>query len=299
MIQRAYISVYYHVIGWIPHFFRNHVEKGCRQIAAPLIYFKDQQMLASFHGIKPWLLVGFPKSGNTWFRFVLINYRNILKQGASKTVTYDELNRIQHHQIESWSYGSFKADLPAFYSTHKPYRVTFDNFHIIYIYRNPLDVLISFFYMSRDRKTPFFVFPYSERKKLQNIDYFVFYNLPRWIKHYQNYQNKACMTITYEEMKSDPARIFKNVFEKIFGQVDANALAASIRMSSFDEIKKMEKTTGQSHGNADKHSFTGSFARNGKVGQYSHELQPETVALAKDLLKKENILLSGLSALRD
>ena len=45
------------------------------------------------------LLFGHPKSGNTWLRFVLYNYRNLLLHpNCIETITYDRLNKLQNNE---------------------------------------------------------------------------------------------------------------------------------------------------------------------------------------------------------
>ena len=42
-----------------------------------------------------YLLFGYPKSGNTWLRFLIFNYFNlILNKNVTSTLTYDHLNKI-------------------------------------------------------------------------------------------------------------------------------------------------------------------------------------------------------------
>ena len=68
------------------------------------------------------LLSGYPKCGNTWLRFVVYNYFNILHNNAKETLTYNDLNKIQKHE-----YGltendkGFEEGFPQFYRTHDPY----------------------------------------------------------------------------------------------------------------------------------------------------------------------------------
>ena len=46
------------------------------------------------------LLFGYPKSGNTWLRFLLYNYRELLiNPSIEKTITYDRLNSIQNNLL--------------------------------------------------------------------------------------------------------------------------------------------------------------------------------------------------------
>ena len=64
-------------------------------------WFKNYNTLKDFfHNRKELtiLLFGYPKSGNTWMRFLIYNYRNLLLHLDQKeTVTYDRLNLLQNN----------------------------------------------------------------------------------------------------------------------------------------------------------------------------------------------------------
>ena len=47
------------------------------------------------------LLFGYPKSGNTWLRFLIYNYRTLLINPDEKqTITYDRLNSLQNNVMD-------------------------------------------------------------------------------------------------------------------------------------------------------------------------------------------------------
>ena len=47
------------------------------------------------------LMYGYPKSGNTWLRLLLYNYRNLLLNPEVKqTITYSKLNLLQRNMLE-------------------------------------------------------------------------------------------------------------------------------------------------------------------------------------------------------
>lgn len=110
------------------------------------------------------LLVGIQKSGTTWTRFVIFNYWNILKNGAQKTLTFDELEAI-HILRKKKGFYYLDDGFPEVHHTHFPYDGVgfmkiipetskwFDDFDkLIYVYRNPFDTMISYhkFMFNRD-----------------------------------------------------------------------------------------------------------------------------------------------------
>jgi len=238
---------------------------------------------------KPPLLAGFPKSGNTWVRFVIFNYFNILKNGAKKTLTFDELNSIQYHQLEHAEVGPFVSNYPKLFRTHQNYRKIFNYFKVIYIYRNPLDTLISWYYYHKKRISPFRNYPRKVKKKLYDINYFVIYELYKWIRHYKLNINNCTLLLNYEKLRVNPFKEYSKVIRLIDKGINDEALRNSIELSSFDNISKMAKDTNQQYGMGDRQTFKGVFTRSGRSGQYLNELKPEIINLARLILKLNNI----------
>ena len=47
------------------------------------------------------LMYGYPKSGNTWLRFLLYNYRNLLiNPKGTHTISFDRLNSLQNNVMD-------------------------------------------------------------------------------------------------------------------------------------------------------------------------------------------------------
>lgn len=244
------------------------------------------------------LFTGIPKSGNTWARFVIFNYFNILNFNATKTLTFLELDEVQPHELQypKTCFQPFKEGFPVFVRAHYPYSKIFESFDkILYIYRNPLDTLISSYYFFGNRTVPFehYNVPDIERKKYSDIDYFVLSELPRWIYHYKNTVPKSDIVLCYEEMKSDTFGVFFDAFKRLNFPIDEAILKKSIELSSFENINKMSEETNQSsvmafHKEADT-KFLGKHTRSGKTKQYTDELKEETISKAKSLLLRSDI----------
>jgi len=235
----------------------------------------------------PILLSSFYKSGNTWLRFIIFNYFNIKINHSNTTLTYNELNTIQTNSLEKGQHKPFMKGFPAFYRTHYSYRKVFDYFRVIYIYRNPLDALISFYYYSKNRPVPFHVFPITERKKFIDINYFVLYNIYAWIDHYSRTENKSTIVTSYEKLLYAPFDEAFKVLSLCTEEIDKEILEKSIEISSFDSIKKMGKDVNQEYGMSK--DFKGEFTRSGKTKQYLTELKAETIKKVKRIFKKKHV----------
>ena len=225
------------------------------------------------------LLFGYPKSGNTWLRFLLFNYRTLLNQELSETISYNRLNSLQNNVMDRGTTFPPEDDYPLFYRTHKIYKKSYELFNYkIFIHRNPLDTLISGYYFYKNREIPFHDDPQHLRKKLHNIDFYVKYKIQSWINFYFISVTKADSIINYTSLKRDCFFEIKTLIEKLNWEINEDKIRRSIEFSSFKNVKIMAQKKGQKYGNAPKDgTFFGVFTRSGEEGQYKKELKKATI----------------------
>jgi len=218
------------------------------------------------------LLVGFPKTGNTWTRFVIFNYWNILENSATNTLSYQELIDIdkaiwkESEQYPPVYFSHIPVNGKMLLGTHKGIRTQIYKKvnKIIYVIRNPFDTMISYFYYLTNRDHPFNErFEGKELEILLSLEGFVKKMLPLYINHVKSTMGKANVVVKYEIMREDPIR-FINVLKLVFGKINLKIAQEAIWMSSFDNIKQMGINTGRTGGLAS--SFRDHFTRNGTVG---------------------------------
>ena len=96
-------------------------------------WYKTNQKLKIFlkeENIQKVLMYGYPKSGNTWLRFLLFNYRHLLLNPEEiKTISYDRLNQLQNNVMDKGTTFSTENNFPIFYRTHKIYKKPY-NFYL-------------------------------------------------------------------------------------------------------------------------------------------------------------------------
>jgi hypothetical protein len=236
------------------------------------------------------VMSGYRKSGNNWFNFILYNYFNILSNGAEETLTFEGLNELNCGNLEGGVTSEPAAGFPHYYYTHEPYRRIFDYFYKrIFLYRNPLDAFVSYYFNQKARIPAFSDFPSFERKRLHDIDYFVKFNMPLWMYHYKSNIGRADAVVCYEKMKKDTFEEISTAFRIAGFRIEEDALKKSIAMSSFDNIKQMAKEKNQLYGSSNPRNFKGEFMRSGKVGEYKDILKPATIAKAQDMLQRNFI----------
>jgi len=231
------------------------------------------------------LLFGYPKSGNTWIRFLIYNYRNLLlNSDEHQTVTYDRLNALQNNIMDRGT--TFLPDIgfPFIYRTHMIYMKSYNLFDKrIFIHRNPLDTLISAYYFYKDRDVPFLDDSLNIRDELHDIDFYVLYKINSWINFYDTSIKYADFVINYTEMKQDTEAVFSELLRFLDWDFDEELVKKAIDISSFKKIKKMGDKMSQKYGNGPKDgSFNGEFTRSGEESQFYHELQEETINIVLD-----------------
>ena len=228
------------------------------------------------------LLSGYPKSGNTWLRFMIFNYLELLdNKELNETISFNFLNQIQSNVLEKGLEMKYKKNELIFYRTHSPYSRCYKLFDVlIFIHRNPLDTLISAYYYYLNREIPFYSFPKKLRNKLTNIDFFVLYNFKKWLIYYNKSVSVADIIVNYSDLKSDPFSQMKKIFIKLKLPLKVELIKKTVKLSSFKNIKDMASKLNQLNGMASKEgesNFKGIFVRSGEELQYKNELNAETV----------------------
>lgn len=232
------------------------------------------------------LLFGYPKSGNTWLRFLLYNYLNLqLDPTKNETITFDQLNNFQNNIMDRGHTNLPSEGYPFFYRTHqiniRIYKL-FDK--KIFIHRNPLDTLISSYYFYKNRTDPFNGEEHHIKiKYISNINYYVKDKIFEWIDFYNKSIQHADFIVNYSNLMTDDEKVLSDLIVFLGINIDPQKIKRATEFSKFDKIKKMSISHNQIYGNGPKDgSFNGVFNRSGKENQFFSELEPETVRFVLD-----------------
>lgn len=234
------------------------------------------------------LITGFPKTGNTWTRFVLCNYLRLKNDPESEPIPISELNRLQPQILSEPHTLMPRTTDPLIVRTHLPYQRAYDLFdNVVVCIRNPLDTLVSWYYYERDRVVRFPHTPPAFRENfLRNIDAFVLYHLNRWVSFYNATLRRDYHIIQYESMRSDPEANATRLINSVGIRAEEEPIRRAVLMSSYDTVSQKLRETNELHGMADSSTFTGVFTRSGSTGQYQLELRDSTIAEAKSRVDK-------------
>jgi hypothetical protein len=253
---------------------------------------------------RPIILCGYPKSGNTMTRLVYHNLIGVTNAGLTETITYSRLNRIDPNpgfptkfvthgfdEPEAFDFSGF----PLMMATHIPWQPFWDDIaDSLYIYRHPLDSLISFWYNEVHFAKP----PLEEI----GLDEFVLKHLPDWIERHVLFSANVRVRLRYEDLLADALSGYETALRALEVRLEPQKLAAAVAMTSFAAVQRMEERHQELHGHRASAAFRARynltrwrdgddvrFARSGQAGQWKTELRLSTIAAATSTLRSKGL----------
>lgn len=249
-------------------------------------------------------LASYPKSGNTWLRALLTNYRrdrdepvaiNELDGGwtASLRETFDEwagiesadLTRKQIEHYRPWVYERLAADSfePLFLKIHDACTYNADarpifskqaTAGVIYLIRNPLDVAVSYAH-HRDEPVDEIIRVMSRNDAMLAGSDKPGDQLPQkllsWSGHVCSWVDEPGLNVhivRYEDMVQQPVAAFTGIVRFAGLVVDPRRVQIAIEFSRFERLQSQEAA----HGFAEKQPTAVSFFRQGRVGSWRDRL---------------------------
>ena len=217
------------------------------------------------------ILASFPKSGNTWMRFIWANIVSLLEFDG-KEVDFNDVNSELGSEYDTAQYGSVKFDcLPRLVKTHKKYDdQVFGKNIAVYLVRHPGDVMVSYFKYrkalnSKDNiHSSFHNFIRDEK-----------YGITAWCKHVEGWINKDVVVVKYENLKKSEVEVIDNILNQIIHNiyVPDGILKEAVYRSSFDNMRRIEEEKGRPRDKEFDRDFR--FVRKGQTGQWKDVLSLE------------------------
>jgi hypothetical protein len=225
-------------------------------------------------------LVSYPRSGNTWTRFLLgnllypdapVTFSNIESRIPEIYFNRDRVLRALPRPRVLKSHESFQPHYP----------------HVIYVVRDPRDVAISFYHHNVKARNipddfpmtifvPRFIAGEFDQKFGSWRD-----NVLSWIS--LRSENPNFTMLRYEEMKRDTARSLLHVVTFLehcsFRKIDSSpeALQRAIELSSPERMRALEKEEAASWVLTKSTRSDKPFVRTAKAGGWKSQLAPESV----------------------
>jgi hypothetical protein len=177
-------------------------------------------------------LVSYPKSGNTWMRFLLANYITGGKVDLSQSNRLiPDIHYNPQDIVETLN--------PRIIKTHNPFTEKYKR--VIYIVRDGRDVAVSyFFHLKKFNRLP------AETTFGEYLETFIEGKLDRlgsWGAHVDGWLAGAndLLLIRYEDMLSDTPKVLEKVIRYCGLEFDEQKIAQSVSACSLGELREIEK----------------------------------------------------------
>lgn len=184
-------------------------------------------------------LVSFPKSGNTWVRFLLAN---ALKRNVNCSINYKNINHYTPAgTLQGYDANLLTSNAPCFLKAHQTFNITkewsfkFDK--VIYIVRDPLDMLWSYYHFINAQKP-------DRYRSLGGFTHDYDRYCGHWGHHViswvDNDQGKDILLVKYEELKKRPECILKRILAFSNIPVADARINHAVESSCFQNMKTFE-----------------------------------------------------------
>ena len=256
-------------------------------------------------------LASFPKSGNTWFRCFLsalltgkVEINQLQTDGIfSSRHLLDNTFDIDGRLLDEREVKNRMPDVIRFYAKWQP-RLLFCKIHdaysinekgqpiiptdvthkVIYLMRNPLDVVAS--YANHNSCSKDHAIKMMNKKNgylaRQKNGFNINNQLPQlmydWSGHVNSWheqQEIEVLTVRYEDMKHQGLATFSKVIADLGLEVSEADIVKAIELTKFEKLKKAEAEKGF----REKSASSPHFFRKGKTGGWKTELNAEQIGL--------------------
>ncbi|XP_071997833.1 amine sulfotransferase-like [Engystomops pustulosus] len=219
-------------------------------------------------------LVTYPKSGTIWTQQILSLIFNEGHRNGTENI--DNLERVPWIEYNMRNYDFNSRPSPRLFTTHFPYYLMprdlkFRMGKIIYVYRNPKDVLVSYYHFyklnSRVKYTitwETFLDLYMSGRVLGGS---WFDHLRGWYTHQEDF---SILFMTYEEMKKDLRSAVLKISKFVDINLDEKAVDIVVKKATFKNMKEDPLANYKFIPNDILDQSKGLFVRKGIVGDWKN-----------------------------
>jgi hypothetical protein len=203
--------------------------------------------LPTNHRVEDIFLVSFPKSGNTWSRFLIANAVKVHFAIETEVNFFSILeiipavkNNKKGKTVNLRSSGMFgRTDLPRIIKSHSSYNPYFNR--VILLVRDPRDVICSWFnYLKHYQKI-------EPDTKLSDFLDSPRYGIDTWVSHTESWcfnqtMDQKIKIFRYEDLLKDTTIQLQLIMELLGMKMTEEELGKAIELSSKENMKKLEYT---------------------------------------------------------
>ena len=225
-------------------------------------------------------VVSYPKSGNTWVRFMLMNL--MFPDEASFPNMEDRIPDIYKTDPGKL----IKCPRPRIIKTHDPLGPRYRR--VIYTVRDPRAIVVSSWHYQIKVRSISESYPLN-----QYVENFVagrIYDSSvgiSWQEHVGGWWGARQFSpdflfLRYEDMLDDPTSHVRRIARFMGIDADDDAIARVVRNSSFDNMQKLEKQTGHAWQETVQSRMDRLFVRRGDSQSWREELDPDSIRLIEE-----------------
>ncbi len=223
-------------------------------------------------------LVSFPKSGNTWVKFILLNV--LFEAGElNKDISFKSLDETipeisRDNLLKNWNY----KVLPRFIKSHIVYnKLFFKNNRSLLIIRDPRDVMVSYFHYALNTQG------FNFNKNFQAFIRHKRFGLEACMLHQVSWQNRASAIVKYEDLKKKGDEILLQAMYKLNIHLEKNLLHKAFENASFANMKKLDQSS-KKYKNIHNEGYR--FMRKGDERQWHEYFNENDLTYYNNLIKK-------------
>lgn len=216
------------------------------------------------------LLVSYPRSGNTWTRFMLANLL------GHNDVGFSTIERIIPDIYQNYDSDIPKSRRDRILKSHEPFDPRYNR--VIYLVRDPRDVLVSFFYYHKKKNA------IDENESIESYmqkflsgDVAMQSKIGSWGEHVGSWMGARgadanFTVIRYEDMADNPYRELSKLNTFLGLNKSAEAIEQATSNSSFNLMRKSEERHSKNWATTKGSRKDIPFVRKGKPNGWIDEL---------------------------
>ena len=222
----------------------------------------------------------FPKSGITWLSFIIgniflqIDNKNEFMTFFNHTMNIYEIDTINNYKMFIGK--SIKRRIIKTHSFYNPYYLS-----IIYMIRNPFDVMISYYNFSKNLGYEGDFAKFVKHKK---------YGIYAWKNHVDSWTNQPkdpviIHLLKYEDLIEDTFLEIKNIILNLGININDDIIKNAIKLSSIENMKYSEEFYRKYNPNY-KISFVGKHGKISKEELLTNEIKRYILKEAKEIIER-------------
>jgi hypothetical protein len=232
----------------------------------------------------------YPKSGRTWFRFILANYFSSIYGLGVKVDLHNLFAVVPNFDFDAVrGIPSFKAKnwptaVPLIPVSHHPYdNISFRRRRVIFMIRDPRDVMVSAYFHETRHKHRFSggMSTFLQDYKL-GIPALVRY-LNGWADALGKCEN---VILSYEKLSLDTEAETARVLRFIGCRIDEGALKTAISAARFEAMREIEISAGIPGHDYDRSDSDSLRMRRGKAQGYTEYLSAAEIGIIENYCSK-------------